>query len=75
MAIFKGELDGYVYETDWARASADRVTWSAVVKFEGEWVASPSGMLHRASQNDREVTAAVRLSVETDIHGRFNERR
>lgn len=71
MTSFKGEFDGYTYEADWERASADRVVWTAVIRRGEEWVASPTGRLHNASANDDFVTDHVRLAVETGISSRI----
>ncbi len=71
MAIFNGEFEGYRFEVDWERASADRVVWSAVIRRAGDWLASPTGRLHNASPNDDVVEEHVRLAVEVEIDRRF----
>lgn len=71
VAAFEGKFEGCTFDADWERASADRVVWSAVIRRDGKWVASPTGRLHNASPNDDVVEEHVRLAVEVEIDRRF----
>jgi hypothetical protein len=69
MADITGEFGGHTYEAMWDRASASRVTWTATVRRDGEWVGSPSGRLLANDAGDDSIEVMVRLAVETAIDG------